>query len=70
MERPPCCKVAVAVKHAAREQFTSRISSDSSTAVAAAPLGIQPVLGRYARAPPCMRIETSPPLGPPLRLRI
>jgi len=72
MERAPCCNIAVEISDRAREQFTPRASSGSQIAVpAVAPLPSQPaVLAAGARVPACMTIPASPPLGPPVRLRI
>jgi hypothetical protein len=65
----PCCKVAVAAKNAAREQV--RPPRGSSCTVAIPTLSSQPaVLTAHARAPACMKVPASSPLGPPLRLRI
>jgi hypothetical protein len=70
LEHAPCCKVVVAVKSAAREQVPPpRGSSDSTIAIPA--MSSQPaVLTAHARAPACMKVPASSPLGPPLRLRI
>jgi hypothetical protein len=72
LERAPCCKVAVAVKDATREQVMPRTSRGSAIAVpTAAPMLSPPVtLIANALPPECMRGPVSPPLGPPLRLRI
>jgi hypothetical protein len=72
VECAPCCKPAVEMKDAAREQFTPRAPSTSVIAVpAVAVLWSDPVfLTADARAPACMTIPASPPIGPPVRLRI
>jgi hypothetical protein len=72
LERAPCCKAAVAVKGAAREQATPRATGGSLIAIpAAAPLLSQPaVLTADARRPACTQSGASPALGPPLHLRI
>jgi len=71
LERAPCCKV-VGVKDASRQQVAPPVSSGSAIAVpAAAPMLSHPVaLIANARLPACMQGPVSPPLGPPLRLRI
>jgi hypothetical protein len=70
LEHAPCCKIAVAVKVAAREQVPPpRGSSDSTVAIPA--VSSQPAILRAdARAPACMKVPASSPHGPPLRLRI
>lgn len=72
LEHALCCKV-VAVKEAAQKQvLPPRTASGSAIAVpAVAPqLSHTALLTADARAPACMQIPASPPLGPPLRLRI
>jgi hypothetical protein len=57
------------VKDAAREQLPQRGSSGSAIAIPA--LSSQSaVLTADARAPACMKVPASSPLGPSLRLRI
>lgn len=68
IERAPCCKIAVAMKEAAREQFVPRATGSSIAVPAMAPHGFAALTA--TRAPACMRLPASPPLGPPLRLRI
>ncbi len=72
LERAPCCKVAVSVTNATREQVTPRASGFSAVGVAtAAPLLSEPfALIAHVGLPACMQCPVSPPLGPPLRLRI
>jgi len=72
LERAPCCKVVGAVKDATRQQVVPPVSSGSAIAVhAVAPMLRHPVaLVANARLPACMQGPVSPPLGPPLRLRI
>jgi hypothetical protein len=72
LERAPCCKVATAVTVAAREQVTPRVSSGPVVGAAAVlPVLSEPAdLVASARPPACMQCPVSPPLGPPLRLRI
>lgn len=69
LKHAPCCKVAVAMKAAAREQVSQRGSSGSVIAIPAM-LSQPAVLTAHARAPACMKVPASSPLGPPLRLRI
>jgi hypothetical protein len=70
LKHAPCCKVAVAVKDAAHEQVPPPRGS-SGSAIAIPALLTQPaVLTAHARAPACMKVPASSPLGPPLRLRI
>src|SRR5882724_11537751 len=72
LERAPCCKVAVAVKDATREQVMPRTSSGSAIVVPAAAPMSSPSVTLIANALPLARMQgpVSPPLGPPLRLRI
>ena len=72
LERAPCCKVVGAAKDASRQQVAPPVSSGSAIAVPApAPMLSHPVaLIANARLPACMQGPVSPPLGPPLRLRI
>src|SRR6267378_1895440 len=63
LERAPCCKVAVAVTDATREQVTLRPSGAPAIGVAAAapalsqPVALIPDLG----LPACMQCPVSPP---------
>jgi len=72
LDRAPCCKVVGAVKDATRQQVAPRATSGWAMAVpAAAPALSHPVVPiANARPPECMQGPASPPLGPPLRLRI
>jgi hypothetical protein len=72
LERAPCCNVVAAVKDATRQQVAPRASTGSAMAIpAAAPVLSHPVaLIANARPPECMQGPVTPPLGPPLRLRI
>jgi hypothetical protein len=70
LERAPCCKVAGAVKDATRQQVAPPVSSGWAIA-APAPMSSHPIaLIANAPLPACMQGPVSPPLGPPLRLRI
>jgi hypothetical protein len=69
LECAPCCKVAAAAKDSAGEQVPPRGSVIAIAAVPA-PSSHPAVLTADARAPACMQSPVSPPLGPPLRLRI
>jgi hypothetical protein len=70
LEHAPCCKVAIAVKVAAREQVPPPRGSSDSTIAIPALLNRPAVLMANPSAPACMKVPASSPLGPPLRLRI
>jgi hypothetical protein len=70
LESSPCCKVAVAVKPA--DQVAPQASSSSAIgAAASAPVLSEPAVAMVkARVPACIQRPATPPLGPPVRLRI
>jgi hypothetical protein len=72
LQQPPCCKVAVAVKDATREQVAPLTSSRSAVGIPVfAPVFNEPASSMVnARSPACIESPAAPPLGPPVRLRI
>ena len=70
LERAPCCKLAAVTKPAPREQVLPG-TSGSTVPPAVASISNHPAI---LMADNCMpsrqQIRASPPLGPPLRLRI
>ena len=70
--RAPCCKASVALKTHEREPATPRTPSASVLAVPlVALIPVEPaLLAAEIFAPACLASPASPPLGPPLRLRI
>lgn len=71
VEHAPCCKMDAAAG-AAREPVLPRASSrtDFAFLAVAQPLGHPALLTADAPAPARRLLPASPPLGPPLRLRI
>jgi hypothetical protein len=72
LERASCCTMTVAMHDAARDQVTPHPSTRAAIGIPACAQVLSNLVTPFvdADAPTCMQCPASPPLGPPLRLRI